>query len=170
MIADRIGLHSVLLPWYSKPLNNWSHCGQWISPPRISMLLSGTKIHCSPRDQSLTVKYLSPYRVYLSYKSKQTVKLPTIMPMFKLIIVSTCIMLFPYFCSGESSRCVREIDGRLRKSSSNGKLCLQCSFCCQSNKNISVLLRQIKYDGGKWWMFNGTQSADAHAHYISFHY
>ena len=52
---------------YNKSLNDWSLGEQWILFPRISMFpstssretlkFSGNKIHCSPRDQSLSVKY-----------------------------------------------------------------------------------------------------------------
>ena len=54
-------LDSFLL--YNKSLNAWSLGEQWIFfpsnlpeiSPRISLRFSGSKIHCSPRDQSLSV-------------------------------------------------------------------------------------------------------------------
>ena len=44
---------------YNKSLNDWSLGEQWISfpstPSRETLRFSGNKIHCSPRDQSLSV-------------------------------------------------------------------------------------------------------------------
>ena len=55
---------------YNKSLNDWSLGEQWFCFPRISMFpstssretltFSGNKIHCSPRDQSLSVYYSPP--------------------------------------------------------------------------------------------------------------
>ena len=48
---------------YNKSLNDWSLGEQWILFPsnlnvsRDELRFSGNKIHCSPRDQSLSVKY-----------------------------------------------------------------------------------------------------------------
>ena len=44
---------------YSKSLNDWSLGKQWIlfPSPQESLRFSGNKIHCSPRDQSLSVNY-----------------------------------------------------------------------------------------------------------------
>ena len=45
---------------YNKSLNNWYRGEQWILlPANLNETLSfpGNKIHCSPRDQSLSVKY-----------------------------------------------------------------------------------------------------------------
>ena len=49
---------------YNKSLNDWSLREQWILFPsnlNVSLdLVSGNKIHCSPRDQSLSVNYFTP--------------------------------------------------------------------------------------------------------------
>ena len=53
---------------YNKSLNNWSLGEQWILFPsnlNVSLdFISGNKIHCSPRDQSLSVNKCLPVSIF----------------------------------------------------------------------------------------------------------
>ena len=79
-----------LFCYVTKLLNDWSLGQQWICFPRISMFpstssretlrFSGNKIHCSPRDKSLSVYYNPPnnFWIYLLPKKVYLLNIPAL--------------------------------------------------------------------------------------------
>ena len=61
---------------YNKSLNDWSLGERWILFPstsfRETLRFSGNKIHCSLRDQSLSIKYSPCYAVNITYHGLAT--------------------------------------------------------------------------------------------------